>query len=78
MLVSKLILFDYHTNLSETNVSLNSHILLSRELPETVSLIPKDIQSNYEKLQSLDSIQNKLESEYLKLIEKQNELEQWV
>ena len=48
MLVSKLILFDYHTNLSETNVSLNSHILLSRELPETVSLIPKDIQSNYE------------------------------
>ena len=52
MLVSKLILFDYHTNLSETNVSLNSHILLSRELPETVSLIPKDIQSNYENIVS--------------------------
>ena len=48
MLVSKLILFDYHTNLSEKNVSLNSHIFESRELPETVSLQPKDIQSNYE------------------------------
>ena len=48
MLVSKLILFDYHTNLSEKNVSLNSYIFESRELPETVSLKPKDIQSNYE------------------------------
>ena len=38
----------------------------------------KDIQSNYEKLQSLDNIQNGLESEYLKLIEKQNDLEKWV
>ena len=52
MLVSKLILFDYHTNLSETNVSLNSHILLSRELPETVSLIPENTQSNYENIVS--------------------------
>ena len=52
MLVSKLILFDYHTNLSETNVSLNSHILLSRELPETVSLIPENMQSNYENIVS--------------------------
>lgn len=48
MLVSKLILFDYHTNLSEKNVSLNSYIFESRGLPETVSLKPKDIQSNYE------------------------------
>jgi len=48
MLVSKLILFDYHTNLSEKNVSLNSYIFESRGLPETVSLQPKDIQSNYE------------------------------
>ena len=48
MLVSKLILFDYHTNLSEKNVSLNSHIFESRGLPETVSLKHKDIQSNYE------------------------------
>jgi len=48
VLVSKLILFDYHTNLSEKNVSLNSYIFESRELPETVSLKPKDIQSNYE------------------------------
>ena len=52
MLVSKLILFDYHTNLSETNVSLNSHILLSKELPETVSLIPENMQSNYENIVS--------------------------
>jgi len=52
VLVSKLILFDYHTNLSETNVSLNSHILLSRELPETVSLIPENMQSNYENIVS--------------------------
>ena len=48
MLVSKLILFDYHTNLSEKNVSLNSYIFESRGLSETVSLKPKDIQSNYE------------------------------
>ena len=48
MLVSKLILFDYHTNLSEKNVSLNSHIFESRGLHETVSLKPIDIQSNYE------------------------------
>ena len=48
MLVSKLILFDYHTNLSEKNVSLNSYIFESRGLSETVSLQPKDIQSNYE------------------------------
>jgi len=48
MLVSKLILFDYHTNLSEKNVSLNSYIFESRGLPETVFLQPKDIQSNYE------------------------------
>jgi len=52
VLVSKLILFDYHTNLSETNVSLNSHILLLRELPETVSLIPENMQSNYENIVS--------------------------
>ena len=52
MLVSKLILFDYHTNLSETNVSLNSLILLLRELPETVSLTPENIQSNYENIVS--------------------------
>lgn len=48
MLVSKLILFDYHTNLSEKNVSLNSYIFESRGLSEAVSLKPKDIQSNYE------------------------------
>ena len=50
MLVSKLILFDYHTNISQTNVSLNSHILLSRELPETVSLKSIETQSNYENI----------------------------
>ena len=48
MLVSKLILFDYHTNLSEKNVSLNSYIFESRGLSEAVFLKPKDIQSNYE------------------------------
>jgi len=48
VLVSKLILFDCHTNPSEKNVSLNSYIFESRGLPETVSLQPKDIQSNYE------------------------------
>ena len=52
MLVSKLILFDYHTNLSEKNVSLNSYIFESRGLPETVSLIPENMQSNYENIVS--------------------------
>ena len=52
MLVSKLILFDCHTNPSEKNVGLNSYILESKELPETVSLIPENTQSNYENIVS--------------------------
>ena len=52
MLVSKLILFDCHTNPSEKNVGLNSYILESKELPETVSLTPENIQSNYENIVS--------------------------
>ena len=50
MLVSKLILFDCHTNPSEKNVSLNSYILESKELSETESLTTKDIPSNYENI----------------------------
>ena len=52
MLVSKLILFDCHTNPSEKNVGVNSYILESKELPETVSLIPENTQSNYENIVS--------------------------
>jgi len=52
VLVSKLILFDCHTNLSEKNVSLNSYILESKELPETVPLKLNDTQSNYENIVS--------------------------
>ena len=52
MLVSKLILFDYHTNPSKKNVGLNSYILESKELPETVSLMPENTQSNYENIVS--------------------------
>jgi len=52
VLVSKLILFDCHTNPSEKNVGLNSYILESKELPETVSLIPENTQSNYENIVS--------------------------
>ena len=39
-------------------------------------LIDKKISSDYEKLQSLSSSQNQLESEYFKLIEKQEALQQ--
>ena len=52
MLVSKLILFDCHTNPSEKNVGLNSYILESKELPETVSLKSIETQSNYENIVS--------------------------
>ena len=52
MLVSKLILFDYHTNPSEKNVGLNSYILQSGELPKTESLTIEDTQSNYENIVS--------------------------
>jgi len=45
-------LFDCHTNPSEKNVGLNLHILELRELPETVSLTPENIQSNYENIVS--------------------------
>jgi len=50
VLVSKLILFDCHTNPSEKNVGLNSYILESKELPETVSLKSIETQSNYENI----------------------------
>ena len=38
--------------LQKKNVGLNSHILESKELPETVSLIPENTQSNYENIVS--------------------------
>ena len=50
MLVSKLILFDYHTSTSEKNVSLNYYVLKSEELIETTHVIPKNMLSNYEKI----------------------------
>jgi hypothetical protein len=50
VLVSKLILFDYHTNTSEKNVSLNYYVLKSEELIETTHVIPKNMLSNYEKI----------------------------
>ena len=50
MLVSKLILFDYHTNTSEKNVSLNYYVLKSEELIETTRVAPKNMLSNYEKI----------------------------
>ena len=50
MLVSKLILFDYHTNTSEKNVSLNYYVLKSEELIKTTHDTPKNTLSNYEKI----------------------------
>ena len=52
MLVSKLILFDYHTNTSEKNVSLNYYVLKSEELIETTHVTPKNTLSNYENIVS--------------------------
>ena len=50
MLVSKLILFDYHTNTSEKNVSLNYYVLKSEELIETTHVTPENMISNNEKI----------------------------
>ena len=50
MLVSKLILFDYHTNTSEKNVSLNYYVLKSEELIKTTHVTPENMLSNYEKI----------------------------
>ena len=50
MLVSKLILFDYHTNTSEKNVSLNYYVLKSEELIETTYVTPENMISNNEKI----------------------------
>ena len=50
MLVSKLILFDYHTNPSEKKCKFKFPFLDSRELPKTISLTPKNITSNYENI----------------------------
>jgi len=50
VLVSKLILFDYHTNPSEKKCKFKFPFLDSRELPKTISLTPKNITSNYENI----------------------------
>jgi len=50
VLVSKLILFDYHTNTSEKNVSLNYYVLKSEELIETTHVTPENMMSNNEKI----------------------------
>ena len=50
MLVSKLILFDYHTSTSEKNVSLNYYVLKSEELIETTHVTPENMISNNEKI----------------------------
>ena len=50
MLVSKLILFDYHTSTSEKNVSLNYYVLKSEELIETTYVTPENMISNNEKI----------------------------
>jgi len=50
VLVSKLILFDYHTNTSEKNVSLNYYVLKSEELIETTHVTPENMISNNEKI----------------------------
>jgi len=50
VLVSKLILFDYHTNTSEKNVSLNYYVLKSEELIETTYVTPENMLSNNEKI----------------------------
>ena len=52
MLVSKLILFDYHTNTSEKNVSLNYYISKPKELIKTTHVTPENILSNYENIVS--------------------------
>ena len=51
-MVSKLILFDYHTNTSAKNVSLNYYVLKSEELIETTHVTPKNTLSNYENIVS--------------------------
>jgi len=50
VLVSKLILFDCHTNPSEKNVGLNYYVLKSEELIETTHVTPENMISNNEKI----------------------------